>query len=119
MTRLIMMNSAMMPHEGAYQCRKSTPEEARDIYREHMLCGSRIESYIGYPATARILSELFGSDVQISRDSCHFDDGDIALCARLKYRVLTPAEKASGTLGGALEDYDFYMVSYRGRKPRT
>lgn len=105
---LHLMNSAMMPCEGNYYCKKITPTEAKRAFE---LVDGEYKSYIGYPNSCRILSELFGTKIALCRDSTDLRDGDTMLAMRLRYRVI-PHDKQGRKHGQNLEDYDFFLITY-------
>ena len=96
-----LLNSAMMPNlDCVYGCRSCGPDEFR-----RLLQGSPFESFIGYPETARILEELTGLTIPISRAQTTVEPGDTLLIIRLKYRLNNPAQK--GQTVHTLEDFEF------------
>ena len=107
-----LMNSAMMPEEGVYYCKKVSSEKIRDLFL--IRCGQKREpykSYIGYPNSAAVLSELLGVEIPLSRERTVLEDGETAFAMRLRYRV-APASKAMNKHGEKLEDYDFFVIRY-------
>lgn len=105
-----LMNSAMMPNDGVYRKATFSKEAFKAEFDAHRLAGAEIKSYIGYPETARILSELLKFDVKVSRDETTLDFGDVMLVARLKYRV-NPTEKATNRKQ-TIEDFEFSEIYF-------
>lgn len=106
-----LMNSAMMPREGLYRCRRITPEDFGRLVAEAAASGG-IESYIGYEATADIVELLSGYRPEVSRANTNVEPGDIMLVARLKYRAENP--KAKHMLRPEIGDFEFFVVQYEG-----
>lgn len=106
-----LMNSAMMPREGNYHCRRVSPEEFGNLVAEAAASGG-IESYIGYEATADIVELLSGYRPEVSRANTNVEPGDIMLVARLKYRAENP--KAKHMLRPEIGDFEFFVVQYEG-----
>lgn len=106
-----LLNSAMMPSlDFSYlqiPGRVSPEEFAQTLQSEPF------ESYIGYPETARILEELSGLKIPISRAQTTIGLGDKLLFARLKYRMPDPGQK--GKTEHTIDDFEFAIykvVSY-------
>lgn len=108
---LKLMNSAMMPREGLYSCKKISKGEFKSFFEK----AGKFESYIGYPNACKILSELTGINIPISRETTDIRFGDLVLAMRLRYRI-DPAEKATRKHGDSVEDYDFYEVHFFGNE---
>ena len=104
-----LVNAAVMPRSGVYISRAITAREYAEIVRRAYESGEMV-SYIGYPETARILEDLTGVPIPVSRDSTPVVDGDLLLVARLTYRVANPAAK--GRVQASLDDYEFFAVEY-------
>lgn len=103
-----LLNSAMMPSLDFDYLRapgRVTAQEFAQILRS-----APFESFIGYPETARILSDLSGVEIPISRAQTTVEPGDKLLFARLKYRLADPAQK--GQTRHTVEDFEFavYVV---------
>lgn len=99
----------MMPQAGRYCCENFTAEEFKEIFNQ---LKKKWASYIGYPNTARILTDLLGVEVPISQAETVLGDGDVCLCVRLNRRVADKTQKAGGQLGQKIEDYQFFVVTY-------
>jgi hypothetical protein len=67
-----------------------------------------IESYIGHESTARLLSELLGVEVPVSRGEFTPERGDVAVVVRLKRRLASPKDVKEITI----DDVEFYVVNY-------
>jgi len=103
-----LMNSAMMPVPGTYTARKISPEEAREIVKRY---GEKVESFVGYPETARYMSIVLGVDVPVNRAETTLESGDEIIVCKLKYRLKNPAEK--GNFVPSDDDYEWWHVMYR------
>lgn len=107
MKKVHLLNSAVMPQEGFYTLKKVSPEEFKNklIPLQH-----QIISYIGYVETARILSDLLGINIPVSRKPTHLEDKDLLFIARLKYRLEDP--KLKGEYVPKPEDFEFFIGMY-------
>lgn len=103
---LKLMNSAMMPQEGNYSMRQISADEFAEILRTEPF-----ESYIGYPDNLKIIKELSGVDVPLSREQTRLAPGDEMLVMRLKYRITNPADK--GKFTPTVDDFEFFKCEYR------
>jgi len=107
-----LLNSAMCPQEGTYRVSKITPEQARQIVQKAEV----VKSYIGYPQTAEYMSSVLGIQVEVNRGETRFEDGDIAVVCKLKYRVANPADKGSTVDPDAFE---WYVMFYESNRPEV
>lgn len=99
-----------MPQPGTYRMRAVTPEEfAKRLQAADFYLGG-FESFIGYPDTARIVEQMAGVTVPISREPTVLTGGDRMAVIRLKYRVADPATKGKTTY--TLDDFEFFLVEY-------
>lgn len=103
---LRLMNSAMMPEEGIYVCHRITKNEFKEIFHSH----KEWVSYIGYPQTADILSEMLGVNIPVSRAETILEDGDVLLVAKLNYRVSSPLAKGQYV---SEKDFSFLKIDYK------
>jgi hypothetical protein len=101
------MNSTMMPNEGKYICKKTTPEIAKEVVSK----ADKIESFVGYPDTAKYMKRVLGIDVVLSRAQTVFEAGDIAIVCKLRYRLQNPAQK--GVYTPQDEDFEWWLVEYQ------
>lgn len=108
--RLLIMNSAVMVSSGRYIAREITLEEAKSIMQAAKKENREIVSYIGYPETARLVSELLEIDVPVNRTETVYKNGDVILVAKLRYRVKDPNEK--GKIEPTVDDLMFMVVFY-------
>lgn len=104
-----LMNSAMMPRPGYYYSAPATREQVAKLFKSATLAGQVWRSYIGYDQNARILSDLLGVEVPVSRDETHLQDLDIMIVMKLKYRLDDPAVKGRRMPPDAFE---FFIGTY-------
>lgn len=105
-----LLNAAVMPREGDYSLQRLTPQQFAQLVRDHSEKG-RIDSYIGYPECAHLLTELCEVPIELNRSPTLVVDGDTLLIARLIYRVSNPAAK--GQVKATVDDYEFFICRYR------
>jgi len=104
----ILMNSSMMPKEGDYKLRKVSKNEFINKWRQSK---AEMNSSIGYPKTAKFLSNLLRENVPVDRSPTFIKDGDIAFICKLKYRLNNPALKKGYCPKES--DFDFFIMSYK------
>lgn len=96
-----LINSAMAPRlDLRYDYEPVSAKEFGEILRSR-----EFESYIGYPETARILEELSGIAIPISRAQTTVEPGDKLLVIRLKYRMADSGQK--GQTRHTIADFEF------------
>ena len=109
-----LLNSAMMPAaDGLYQSRSLNASE----FAEHVRLAhqqDKLISYIGYPETAELLSELCKIEIPVNRTETLIANDEFLLIAKLKYRVNDP--KAKGKIKPTIEDFEFRLVLYNTGK---
>lgn len=82
-----VLNSAVITAPGNYTYRLISVEEAKEWLQKDSFI-----SAIGYEETAKLMTQLFGVEVPVSRTMVTMNAGDEALVFRLKTRV-APSEK--------------------------
>lgn len=85
--------------------RRISIEEARSIVSS---AGS-VVSYIGHEPTARLLTQLLGVEVAVSRAAYVPSEGDVALVFRLRQRLQAPATEKGDVRP---EDLEVLLVKY-------
>jgi len=96
-----LLNSAMAPRlDLRYDFEPVTAQQFA-----HILRAEKFESFIGYPETARILEELAGVNIPVSRNQTTVEPGDKLLIARLKYRMASSSQK--GQTKHSITDFEF------------
>ena len=104
--KIVLLN-ALVPSSTASSIIVSIPitlDEAKTIIGK----AKAIESYIGHESTAKLLSELFGVSIPVSRAMYVPRDGDLAIIVRLKKRL----EKPEDVKNVKSEDIEFLLVRY-------
>lgn len=111
--RLPLLSAALVfPGYLAYAVEISA-EEAAGIIKAAVRKGKRVESYVGHPATARIVSELAGVEIPARRaeytpaEGRGVFSGELALVVRLRRRPAKP-----GDYQVTLDDLQFLAVYY-------
>lgn len=101
-----LMNSGVMPISGTYKMSPITIEEYRSMVISAVNSGN-YESSIGYPDNVRIIEQITGCRIPLSRKETILKDGDTMLIMKLKYRT-------NGYKKGAvsLEDFEFFISKY-------
>lgn len=99
-----------MPNEGIYTLQSIAKTTFKNILQEAQTTNN-LKSYIGYPETARLIEQLAGIEVEVSREQAELKHGDVMLIMRLRHRVANPASK--NTLELSIDDFDFYQCNWR------
>jgi hypothetical protein len=82
----------------------TTVENAKELVRRAKV----IESYIGHEATAKLLTQLFGVEIPVSRAMYTPRNKDLAVVVRLKKRL----EKPEDVKNVKPEDIELLLVKY-------
>ena len=104
--KIVLLN-ALVPVSNSPAIMISTPitvEEARELIRK----AGKIESYIGHEATAKLLTQLFEKEIQMSRAMYVPQNNDLAIIVRLKKRLEKPEDVKNVTE----KDIEFLLVRY-------
>ena len=107
---ILLLNAAVMPTEGLYTLRQISQAKFRSILRE-AAASDNFRSYIGYPETACLLTELTDVEIEVSREQATLAVGDIMLIAKLRHRVADPSTKI--TLEPTIENFEFYRCEWK------
>jgi hypothetical protein len=94
--------NAVVPREGLLFISRVDVDVATEILKQV----NRIESYIGHEATAKLLSQLSGREIQFNRAQYTPKRGDVALVVRLKTRPAADVKDLK------VEDLEFLVVWY-------
>ena len=105
----ILLNSAMMPAPGTYRLRELTRDEWVQAIQTAAQEES-IQSYIGYPDTARHVQEITGLPIEVNRAEVTLDKAATLFIVKLRYRVADPAQK--GQFAPSDADYVYYVAQY-------
>jgi len=98
-----------MPTEGVYNLKRISKSKFQTILREATATGN-LRSYIGYPETARLIEQLTGIEIEVSREQAALAIGDLMLIAKLCRRVADPSSKAP--LQPSMADLEFYRCEW-------
>lgn len=106
---VLLLNAAVMPTEGHYTLKQISQTEFRTLLRD-AAASDNFRSYIGYPETARLIEEITGVDIAVSREQATLDLGDIMLIVKLRHRVTDPSTKTA--LTPSMDDFEFYQCDW-------
>ena len=105
-----LLNSAVMPQPGFYELKGITADQFTEEV-ERAADGGILLHYIGYKSTLTLVEQMTGINMgELVFKKTIFEDGDIFLVIRLRYRV-TPGEKIADNRN-AISDFQFYKGSY-------
>lgn len=107
---ILLLNSAVMPTEGVYTLKRISRSKFQDLLREAAVA-KNFQSYIGYPETARLIEQLTGIEVEVSREQATLAPGDILLIVKLRQRVVNPADKDIPQL--SIGDFEFFRCDWK------
>lgn len=85
--RLILLNTSVLTGYGTFVYQKFSLDDARKLVREFEQEGKTIQSAIGHPSTAELLSMLLEFPVVVNRVEFTQTINDAALIFKLKERV--------------------------------
>ncbi|GEM_PF-2215430 len=116
--RLVLLN-AVVPYNGFMHLQRVDIDTAAAIVATARKLGKPIESYIGHPATAAVLSKVLGIEVPVNRGMYQPRPSeqdqktlrrvyDIALVFRLKKRLAKPGDVENV----APDDLEIWLVWY-------
>jgi len=110
-----LINTAMMPNANGLYASQSVSKKEFATYVKLAHAEDELQSYIGYPETAALLSDLCGVPIPTNRAETKIQNGDRLLVAKLIYRVQNPKDK--GRIKPTIDDFEFRVVDYfRGDK---
>ena len=107
---LLLLNSAVMPTEGVYTLKRISKETFRNTLQEAAAIGN-FQSYIGYPETARLIEQLTGVEIQVSRGQAALAIGDVMLIVKLRRRIQDPSNPK--TYQPSLDDLEFFICAWQ------
>ena len=107
---ILLLNAAVMPTEGHYTLKQISHTEFRTVLRD-AAASDNFRSYIGYPETARLIEQITGIAVEVSREQATLTPGDIMLIVKLHQRVANPADKE--TLQLSIDDFEFFLCDWK------
>ena len=106
---MLLLNAAVMPTEGVYTLKRISKSQFQELLQEAEATGN-LQSYIGYPETARLIEQLTGVEVEVSREQAELASGDSMLIVKLQHRITDPANKK--TLELSVDDFEFYQCEW-------
>lgn len=107
---VLLLNAAVMPTEGVYTLKRISEATFRTILRE-AAAAKNFQSYIGYPETARLIEQLTGIKIEVSREQAELVPGDSMLIVKLRHRVADPVSKETPEL--SMDDFEFYRCEWQ------
>ena len=107
---ILLLNSAVMPTEGVYTLKQISEATFRTVLREAAVT-KNFQSYIGYPETARLIEQLTGIEIEVSREQATLAPGDIILIVKLRQRVTNPIHKDIRQL--SIRDFEFFRCDWK------
>lgn len=107
---ILLLNSAVMPNEGVYTLKQISANTFKEVLREAAE-NDNFKSYIGYPETARLIEQITGVEIEVSREQATLTRSDIMLIVKLRQRVANPADKE--TLQLSIDDIEFYRCDWQ------
>ena len=107
---ILLLNSAVMPDEGVYTLKQISVDTFKKVLRETSATDN-FKSYIGYPETARLIEQITGIAVGVSREQATLTSADTMLIVRLRHRVANSADKE--ILQPTVDDFDFFQCGWK------
>ena len=107
---ILLLNAAVMPNEGHYTFKRISDTEFRTLLLD-AAASDNFRSYIGYSETARLIENMTGVEIPVSREQATLAPGDVMLIVRLRHRVADPSTKM--TLAPSIDDFEFYRCDWQ------
>jgi len=107
---ILLLNSAVMPNEGMYTLKQITETTFTKELR-NAAASDNFRSYIGYPETAKLIKQITGIKVEVSREQAKLKPGDTMLIVKLSKRVVNPADKE--TLQLSTDDFEYFRCDWQ------
>lgn len=107
---ILLLNSAVMPDEGVYTLKQITETTFTKELQE-AAASDNFRSYIGYPETARLIEQITGIAIEVSREQATLTHGDIMLIVKLRHRVANLADKE--ILQPSIDDFEFFRCDWK------
>jgi hypothetical protein len=104
-----LMNSAIMPVEGSYTCRKISRECFCETLKQNYIRNNLI-NHIGYPQNLAMIHKWTGILLFPSRDVCRLESADSMLVMRVSYRITDRSGKRLSQ--PSEDDFEFFLVEY-------
>lgn len=111
-----LMNSAMMPCSGVYECKEISEEVFAYLLKvANDDCG--IDSYIGYKENIAYIKALTGIEVPLNRSLTPLMDGDQILAMRKRY--YNPEEARAKNKRTSEGEWQYFTIIYHAPKSVT
>ena len=107
---ILLLNSAVMPDEGVYTLKRISEATFQKVLRD-AAATDNFKSYIGYPETARLIEQITGIAIEVSREQATLAPGDTMLIVKLRHRVTNPANKV--TLQLSIDEFEFFRCDWQ------
>lgn len=107
--RTILMNSAMMPAEGHYACRRVDETTFASLLKEAAADRSLLNN-IGYPENLAYLKALTGVSLEPNRTAACIVPGDRMLAMRTKYVEKREQRSKSRRIGPRV--WEYFVIDY-------
>jgi len=105
----VLLNSAMMPASGTYFLREFSQKDW--VKAIHIAAKEdSIQSYIGYPDTAKHVQEITGLPIEVNRSEVTLGKAATLFIVKLKYRIADSTQK--GQFVPSEADYVYYIAQY-------
>ncbi|MCE2416012.1 DUF1874 domain-containing protein [Candidatus Poribacteria bacterium] len=107
---ILLLNAAVMPIEGTYTLKRISKSKFQRLLQEADAAGN-FQSYIGYPETARLIEQLTGVEIEVSREQAELAPGDSMLIVKLRHRIIDPTRKE--TPERSMDDFEFFRCDWK------
>ena len=107
---ILLLNSAVMPTEGVYTLKRISEDTFVKVLREASATDN-LQSYIGYPETAKVIEQLTGVEIEVSREQAMLALGDIMLIVKLRHRIQDLSDIR--TYQPSVDDLDFFTCHWQ------
>ena len=107
---ILLLNSAVMPTEGVYTLKRISEDTFVKVVREASATDN-LQSYIGYPETAKVIEQLTGVEIEVSREQAMLALGDIMLIVKLRHRIQDLSNIS--TYQPSVDDFDFFTCHWQ------
>lgn len=107
---ILLLNSAVMPTEGIYTLKRISKSKFQKLLQE-AVAAKNLQSYIGYPETARLIEKITGVEIEVSRKQAKLTTGDVMLIVKLRHRI----QDQSDTIPyqPSIADLDFFLCHWQ------
>ena len=99
-----------MPTEGIYTLKRISKSKFQELLQEAAATGN-FQSYIGYPETARLIEQLVGIEIEVSREQAELATGDVMLIVKLRHRIQNLSDIT--TQQPSIADLDFFICNWQ------